>query len=95
MNGSTKGGKESAARSANLGGCKGRAANEDRRQTKRTRMRCGAKSRCTMYEGGKIALWGDFSLFICIYAKKSVPLHKICNQTYERNQYKETFGDHY
>ena len=36
MNGSTKGGKESAARSANLGGCKGRAANEDRRQTKRT-----------------------------------------------------------
>ena len=43
MNGSTKGGKESAARSANLGGCKGRAANEDRRQTKRTRMGC-AKS---------------------------------------------------
>ena len=42
MNGSTKGGKESAARSANLGGCKGRAANEDRRQTKRTRMGCGA-----------------------------------------------------
>ena len=39
---STKGGKESAARSANLGGCKGRAANEDRRQTKRTRMGCGA-----------------------------------------------------
>ena len=37
-----KGGKESAARSANLGGCKGRAANEDRRQTKRTRMGCGA-----------------------------------------------------
>ena len=37
MNGSTKGGKESAARSANLGGCKGRAANEDRRQTKRRR----------------------------------------------------------
>ena len=39
---STRGGKESAARSANLGGCKGRAANEDRRQTKRTRMGCGA-----------------------------------------------------
>jgi len=45
MNGSTKGGKESAARSANLGGCKGRAANEDRRQTKRTRMGCGANGR--------------------------------------------------
>ena len=39
MNGSTKGGKESAARSANLGGCKGRAANEDRRQTKRNQCR--------------------------------------------------------
>ena len=35
MNGSTKGGKESAARSANLGGCKGRAANggKSRRRT--------------------------------------------------------------
>ncbi len=31
--------------SANLGGCKGRAANEDRRQTKRTRMGCGANGR--------------------------------------------------
>ena len=42
-----------------------------------------------------VHFFGAFSLFICIYAKKSVPLHKICNQTYERNQYKETFGDHY